>query len=201
MIGRIEGKLLEKRGGEILVDVQGLGYELSVPMTTLFSLPAQGHQVVLFVHLVVREDAQLLYGFSGRAERDLFRQMIKVSGVGPKVALAILSGLDAAAFRRCVEAEDTATLIRLPGIGRKTAERLLLDLRDRLDGVGSSAEAPAVTVQSDDPMREAEAALIALGYRPQEAAKAVAGASNELGESECCSEDLIRLALKRMVSA
>lgn len=201
MIGRIEGKLLEKRGGEILVDVQGLGYELSVPMTTLFTLPAPRHQVVLFVHLVVREDAQLLYGFSGRAERDLFRQMIKVSGVGPKVALAILSGLDAAAFRRCVESEDAATLIRLPGIGRKTAERLLLDLRDRLEGADPAADVPELAVRPGDSMREAEAALIALGYRPQEATKAVAGARNELGESECRSEELIRLALKRMVSA
>src|SRR6187401_3630447 len=132
MIGRIRGKLVHKQAPHILVEVGGVGYELQVPMTTLFQLPELGAEVALVTHFVVREDAQLLYGFIEEGDRSLFRQLIRVSGVGPKLALAILSGMDAHSFARCVQRDDISSLTALPGVGKKTAERLLVEMRDKL---------------------------------------------------------------------
>ena len=131
MIGFLRGRLLVKQPPDIVLDVAGIGYEVQVPMTTLFALPALGEEVTLLTHFVVREDAQLLYGFLDEADRRLFRELIKVSGVGPKLALALLSGMDARAFAQCLQRDDVATLVALPGVGRKTAERLLVEMRDK----------------------------------------------------------------------
>src|SRR5690606_8439100 len=179
MIGRIRGKLLEKQAPEILVDVSGVGYEIHAPMTTIYQLPALGEDVELFTHLVVREDAHLLFGFASAQERALFRALIKVNGVGPKLALTILSGMDVQDFVRCVRDGDTAGLVRLPGVGKKTAERLLIEMRDRLrdwhaDGVAVGEGAARLPAGAADHRLDAESALIALGYKPQEASKMIA---------------------------
>jgi len=201
MIGRIRGTLVHKQPPDILVEVGGVSYELQVPMTTLFQLPVLGAEVCLVTHLVVREDAQLLYGFIDEEQRRLFRQLIRVSGVGPKLALTILSGMDAASFARCVQRNDLSALVALPGVGKKTAERLLVEMRDRLgdwlsrvEG-GGDAGAPAT---NSDFVADAEGALIALGYKPQEASRMVA-AVNDDSVADC--EDLIRRALKAVVNA
>ncbi|WP_372965437.1 Holliday junction branch migration protein RuvA [Marinobacter sp.] len=208
MIGRIRGMLVEKTPGQVLVECSGLGYEVDIPYTTFFHLPEAGHEVTLHTHFVVREDSQGLFGFASRLDRNLFRLLIKVNGVGPKVAVGILSGLDAQQFIRCVEGRDINALVKLPGIGKKTAERLLIEMTDRigqLEGqfVPSAPEvtaggraASAVSV-GPDPREEAEAALIALGYKPQEAAKAI----SKVAEPEMSSEALIRLALRNMIPA
>jgi Holliday junction DNA helicase RuvA len=204
MIGRISGILAHKQPPDILVDVGGVGYELQVPMTTLYQLPELGAEVRLFTHFVVRDDAQLLYGFYDEADRGLFRKLIRVNGVGPKLALTILSGMDADQFARCVGSDDVASLVRLPGVGRKTAERLVVEMRDqlkewiaRLDG--QAAPGPVADAGGAvDFVADAEGALIALGYKPQEAARAVAAANDEGVTS---SEELIRRALKSMVTA
>ena len=209
MIGRIRGILVEKAPGQALVECAGLGYEVDIPYTTFFHLPETGDDVTLHTHFAVREDAQSLYGFASSLDRDLFRLLIKVNGVGPKLAVGILSGLDAQQFIRCVENRDSASLVKLPGVGKKTAERLLIEMADRIGqlegqfvptspettGVGQPggqgpADGPAAT-------EEAEAALIALGYKPQEAAKAISKVAGE-GMS---SETLIRLALRNMIPA
>jgi len=203
MIGQIRGTLLEKPPGLALVEAGGLGYEVEIPYTTFFQLPEAGTEVRLFCHFVVREDAQSLFGFAARGERDLFRQLIRTSGVGPKLALTILSGLDAPQFIQAVETDDVDALVKIPGIGKKTATRLLMEMRDRIKQMAGSSSAPAAqadaagavqapAVRADE---EAEAALIALGYRPQEAARAIAA----VAEKHMDSETLIRLALKRMV--
>ena len=202
MIGRIHGTLLEKQAPELLVDAGGVGYEIQAPMTTFYALPAIGDKVVLYTHLVVREDAHLLYGFATREERALFRALIKVNGVGPKLALAILSGMDVDAFVRCVRDNDSNALVRLPGIGKKTAERLLIEMRDRVrdwhvDGLAVAEGSAQLPIRATDSLQEAESALIALGYKPQEAARMVAAVKTE-GAS---SEELIRAALKSMVRA
>jgi len=204
MIGRITGVLAEKQPPQLLVDVQGVGYEIEAPMSTFYRLPALGQEVVLLTHFVVREDAQLLYGFYSREERALFRALIKVNGVGPKLALTILSGIEAADFARSVAHDDTAALVRLPGVGKKTAERLVVEMRDKM-GDWLPADAPfelAVPAGQGAPQRggcreEAESALIALGYKPAQASKSVAQASKIVGESS--AEELIRQALKSMV--
>lgn len=202
MIGRIRGTLAEKHPPDILVEVGGVGYELQVPMTTLFQLPALGTEVSLLTHFVVREDAQLLYGFIDERDRHLFRQLIKVSGVGPKLALTILSGMDASSFARCVQRDDISSLVALPGVGKKTAERLLVEMRDKLkDWFGSmeGAEQQAggiVPAPVTDIVADAEGALIALGYKPQDASRVVAAVNDDSVDS---SEDLIRRALKSMV--
>jgi Holliday junction DNA helicase RuvA len=204
MIGRIRGTLVDKQPPDILVEVGGVGYELQVPMTTLFQLPDLGSEVSLVTHFVVREDAQLLYGFADEGDRRLFRQLIKVSGVGPKLALTILSGMDSASFARCVQHDDISSLVALPGVGKKTAERLLVEMRDKLvDWLGAvgagAAEAGAVAAQAlPDIVADAEGALVALGYKPAEASRMVA-AVNDDGVDD--SEELIRRALKSMVSA
>lgn len=205
MIGRIRGVLIEKSPAQALVESAGLGYEVDIPFTTFFHLPEVGVEVTLHTHFAVREDAQSLYGFSAKLDRDLFRLLIKVNGVGPKLALAILSGLDANQFIRCVEARDANSLVKLPGVGKKTAERLLIEMADRIgqlesqfavgvDAVMKGTEAP---IAADSAIEEAESALIALGYKPQEASKVV----GKVAEEGMSREDLIRQALKSMIPA
>ena len=169
MIGRIHGKLLEKHPPQIVVDVQGVGYELDVPMSTFYQLPAAGADVTLYTHLVVREDAHQLYGFATEAERHAFRQLLKISGVGARTALSVLSGLSVADLREAISAQDSGRLTKIPGIGKKTAERLLLELRDRLDAM-LVAHASA---KGDGQAADVTNALLSLGYNEREAAWAV----------------------------
>ncbi len=193
---------MHKQPPDILVEVGGVGYEIQVPMTTLFQLPQLGAEVSLVTHFVVREDAQLLYGFIDERDRRLFRQLIKVSGVGPKLALTILSGMDSSSFARCVQRDDISSLVALPGVGKKTAERLLIEMRDKLKdwfGAAGSAEGfagGAITAPATDFVADAEGALIALGYKPQEASRMVMAVNDD---SAASSEDLIRRALKSVV--
>lgn len=201
MIGRLRGALIEKQPPHLLLDVNGVGYELEVPMSTLYRLPHVGDSVTLHTHLVVREDAHLLYGFYEKRERELFRELIRLNGVGPKLALSLMSGLDVDELVRCVQAQDTSALTRIPGVGKKTAERLLVELKDRfkawesLPGTftlvsnGPGVSEPVATAESD-----AMSALIALGYKPQEASKAVSA----IKEKNLNSAELIRRALKGM---
>ena len=200
MIGRIRGILEATQPPDILLDVGGVGYEIQVPMTTMYELPDVGTELTLFTHFVVREDAQLLYGFLHERDRALFRYLIKVNGVGPKLGLTILSGLDTQSFVRCVQQKDVATLVQLPGVGKKTAERLLLDMEDRLEDwiLDLDASAAGSASRGHDLQLEAESALVALGYKPAEASKAVT-AANDGGFEK--SEDLIRRALQSMVKA
>lgn len=199
MIGRLTGTLAEKQPPALLVDVGGVGYELEAPMSTFYELPAVGAQVSLFTHMVVREDAQLLYGFAREAERRLFRVLLKISGVGPRMALAILSGMSADEFARCIEHDDTTALTRLPGVGKKTAQRLVVEMRDRLaegdlNAALASAPAPASAAsgEGDDAVGDATSALVALGYRPAEASRMVRPFTSEGLDTE----DLIRRALQ-----
>ncbi len=199
MIGRIRGLLLDIQPPDILLDVGGLGYEVQVPMTTLYELPEPGTEITLFTHFVVREDAQLLFGFLRERERSLFRDLIKVNGVGPKLGLAILSGMDAESFVRAVQRDDTSTLVQLPGVGKKTAERLLVEMRDKLtDWLSELEQAAPAAIETRDIQAEAESALVALGYKPAEASKAVTAANDGSIDR---SEDLIRRALQSMVSS
>lgn len=169
MIGRIHGKLAEKHPPQIVVDVHGVGYELDVPMSTFYQLPATGAEVTLYTHLAVREDAHQLYGFATESERKAFRQLLKISGIGARTALSVLSGLSVADLRDAVSSQDTGRLTKVPGIGKKTAERLLLELRDKLDAV--SAASPAS--KGDGLAGDVTNALLALGYNDREAAWAV----------------------------
>lgn len=203
MIGRLRGTLIDKTPGQALVEAGGLGYEVDIPYTTYFHLPESGQEVTLHIHFAVREDAQSLYGFASRLDRNLFRLLIRVNGVGPKLALGILSGLDANQFIRCVEQRDADALVKLPGVGKKTAERLLIDMGDRigqLEGQFVPGPAPDSTARADSgslsgAVGEAEAALIALGYKPQEASRAI----SRIAETGMTSEELIRQALKAMI--
>ena len=197
MIGRLRGEIVAKRPPHLLVDVSGVGYELEAPMSTFYDLPAVGAAVVLHTHLVVREDAHVLYAFAREAERALFRSLLRVSGVGPKMALAILSGMNADEFARCVQRDDTAALSRLPGIGKKTAERLIIEMRDRLARLDDEAFAVAVRPQATgagapSALEDAVSALIALGYKAPEASRMVRAVAAE----GLASEELIRAALK-----
>lgn len=199
MIGRIHGVILEKQAPLLLIDVNGVGYEVLAPMTTIYQLPAVGEAVTLHTHMVVREDAQLLYGFAGRRDRSLFQTLIRVNGVGPKLALTILSGIEIDDFIRSVRGGDCAALVRLPGVGKKTAERLLVEMKDRLSDWQTDA-ALVVTreaVSNNDRVAEAESALVALGYKPTEASRAIAAVNDD---SIAGSEELIRRALKNMVN-
>jgi len=204
MIGRLQGILLAKDEGEVLLDINGVGYEVEVPDSTFAQLPERGHATVLYTHFVVREDAQHLYGFYELQDRTLFRLLIKVNGVGPKLGLAILSGMDCGQFVGCVARNDVSALVKLPGIGRKTAERLVIELRDRLKSWELTGAAPVPTavgkVHARDALQEAEAALLSLGYRPQEASRAVMNAVSQLeqGEIEPATETIIRTALKQL---
>jgi len=200
MIGRLKGILISKTPPHLLVDVQGVGYEVEAPMSTFYQLPAVDSEVVLHTHLIVREDAHILCGFATDSERRLFRSLIRITGVGAKLALAILSGMSADEFARCVQDNDVASLTRLPGVGKKTAERLIIEMRDRLADwqVGESAVLPVAAASRlpADAGREAVSALIALGYRPQEASRMVQSVDSE-GLS---SEAIIREALKASIS-
>ncbi len=198
MIGRLSGVLLRKEPPALLVDVGGVGYELEAPMTTFYDLPAVGERVTLFTHLVVREDAHLLYGFSRESQRRLFRGLLKVNGVGPRVALAVLSGLPEEEFARCVLHEDLARLTQVPGIGRKTAERLVIEMRDKLarEPEGDAPLSAATATAPADPVSEAVSALVALGYKPHEASRAV----RALPSKGLKAEEIIRQALKSMAT-
>jgi Holliday junction DNA helicase RuvA len=168
VIGRLTGRLVARHPPQVMIDVQGVGYELDVPMSTLYQLPAAGGEVTLLTHLVVREDAHQLYGFATEAERRVFRQLLRISGVGARTALAVLSGLSVAELQQAVNAQESGRLVKIPGIGRKTAERLLLELRDKLDVVAVSAS-PAGAQDGNDIVN----ALLALGYNDREAGWAV----------------------------
>jgi holliday junction DNA helicase RuvA len=196
VIGRLRGELVSKQPPFLLLDVQGVGYEIEAPLSTFYNLPEPGGQVTLHTHLHVREDAHVLYGFGSESERGLFRSLIRVSGVGAKMALAILSGMSAEEFARCVTDGDTASLVRLPGIGRKTAERLLVEMRDRIGALPATAAMAggrqAAATRAPDPVSDAVSALVSLGYKPQEASRLVSAVEVEAERSE----DLIRLALK-----
>lgn len=201
MIGRINGVLLEKQPPHLLIDVQGVAYEIDAPMSTFYQLPETGQAVVLHTHFVVREDAQQLYGFAAKQERELFRVLIKVNGVGPKLALTILSGMDTETFVRSVQDNDIASLIKLPGVGKKTAERLLVEMRDKLsDWLPVSSDlltdvSQFAVTSSISSLDDAVSALVSLGYKPQQASKAIKG----LPDQALPSEELIRQALKAMV--
>ena len=193
MIGSLRGIIAAKQAPVLLIEVGGVGYELEAPMSTFYELPGVGEEVRLVTHLLVRDDAHILYGFAAEDERRLFRNLLKVSGVGAKIALAILSGISVDGFAHCVRAEDTASLVKVPGIGRKTAERLIVEMRDRLDetpaGAAAPVAAPAAGPRAGD---EASGALVALGYKPAEAARLLKKVDAEgLG-----AEDMIREALK-----
>ena len=197
MIGRLQGTVIDKQAPDLLLDVQGVGYELLVSLSTFFAIPAVGESVTLHTHFVVREDVQQLYGFTERSERTLFRHLIKVNGVGPKMALGVLSGMSANEFAACVHNNDVDTLVRLPGVGKKTAERLVIEMRDRVDSIEASVSSTNVHAAQPDLTQEAESALIALGYKPQDAAKMI---SRVAGGETLGVEQLIRSALKNMVS-
>jgi Holliday junction DNA helicase RuvA len=195
MIGYLSGLLIQKQPPFLLLDVNGVGYELEAPMSTFYALPETQNQVSLYVHMVVREDAQLLFGFSDLPQRALFRSLIKINGVGPRVALAILSTLNTREFINCIRLEDAATLTRVPGIGKKTAERMIIDMRDRIDvsEVGTATDnLPQQLEQADNPVEDAIGALMALGYKAPEANRAV----NSVKEKSEQRDDLIRNALQ-----
>ncbi len=197
MIGFLKGQLLQKQPPFLLLDVNGVGYEVEAPMSTFYDLSNEtgATEVALYIHLVVREDAQLLYGFSDQNQRQLFRSLLKINGVGPRVALAILSTLTTSEFIICIQHEDTVTLTRVPGIGKKTAERIIIDMRDRveaLEGKGLSAGLLRKPADQDNPVQDAVGALIALGYRPAEASRAVQSVRDQSKKRD----DLIRNALQ-----
>ncbi len=199
MIGFIRGKLVSKTPPQLVVDVQGVGYEVEAPMTTFYDLPELGEELLLHTHLVVREDAHILFAFSTESDRVMFRTLIKVNGVGPKLALTILSGQSAEEFHRCIHDNDVQALVRLPGVGKKTAERLIIEMRDRLpDSVNSTEteqnQSPIRT--KNNPRQEAISALCSLGYKAQDASKMVQNISED-GKS---CEDIIRLALQKINS-
>ena len=193
MIGHLKGHILQQQPPFLLLEVQGVGYELEAPMSTFYALPDGARQVSLFVHLVVREDAQLLFGFSDQEQRGLFRSLLRINGVGPRVALAVLSTLSPAEVASYVQREDAAALTRVPGIGKKTAQRMILDLRDRLAALGQpGAPEGAAGHKADSAEQEALSALAALGYKPAEAGRAVGAVKAEARDRD----DMIRRALQ-----
>ncbi len=189
MIGYLSGRLMQKQPPFLLLDVGGVGYELEAPMTTFYDLPEDDQPVSLFVHLVVREDAQLLFGFSDQPQRELFRRLLRINGVGPRVALAILSTLSTSQFITCIHQEDVSALIRVPGIGKKTAQRMILDLRDRIDSLGVVDDTATGNASS---VQDAIGALLALGYKTADANRALRAVETE----GLRREDLIRKALQ-----
>lgn len=203
MIGRLSGILIQKQPPLLMIDVHDVGYEVQAPMSTFYQLPELDNPVVLLIHMVVREDAQLLYGFYSESERLLFRSLIKVNGVGPKLALTILSGISADEFVQVIKNNDESGLIRLPGIGKKTAQRLIVEMRDRLDdwkndspdSMGNTSTESENLISEQDMIREAVSAMIALGYKPAEASKMI----SQLDVQDQSSEMLIKQALKNTV--
>lgn len=200
MIGQLFGTLLEKQPPTLLLRVQGIGYEIDAPMSTFYRLPELGQELTLHTHLVVREDAHHLYGFYTRQERSLFRALLKVNGVGPRLALTILSSIEPEEFVRCVLNQESARLVCLPGIGKKTAERLIIEMRDKLKDWSSEIMLPAHAASAlakpsrNQALQDAISALIALGYKPQEASRAVA----KVDEGNLTSEEIIRRALREV---
>jgi len=197
VIGRLRGKIALKQPPMLLLDVNGVGYEIEAPMSTFYHLPETGQEAIIVTHLVVREDAHILFGFASERERSLFRTLLKVNGVGAKMALVILSGMSADEFAFCVNSEDTSALVRLPGIGKKTAERLIIEMRDRLDKLDiSSSETPVISSTTaavdHSPLADAVSALISLGYKPVDANKMV----RSVDATDKSSEEIIRLALQ-----
>jgi Holliday junction DNA helicase RuvA len=202
MIGRLKGILLTKQPPTLLLDVNGVGYEVDAPMSTFYQLPDINQEVILHTHLVVREDVQQLCGFATEAERSMFRSLIRINGVGPKLALSILSAISADDFARCIQNNDTTTLVRLPGVGKKTAERLVIEMRDKLKDwqtdLSAQGKAPAGMIEvehSADPVEEAVSALIALGYKPPQASRMV----TQIDSHDLSSEEIIRDALKASI--
>jgi Holliday junction DNA helicase RuvA len=197
MIGFLRGVLVAKKVPQLWLDVAGVGYELEAPMSTFYNLPATGETLLLYTHLAVREDAHQLFGFFAESERSLFRSLIRVNGVGAKLALTILSGLSVEEFHRSIELSDVSALVRLPGIGKRTAERLVVEMRDRLPEAGGAALAmapggKAAGATENQPVQDAVSALISLGYKPIEASRMI----RALPAEEKGSEELIRLALR-----
>jgi len=204
VIGRLRGQILEKQPPLVLIEANGVGYEVQLPMTCFYELPDLGQEAIVFTHFVVREDAHLLYGFNNKQERALFRELIKVNGVGPKLALAILSGMSAPQFVSAVEREDITTLVKLPGVGKKTAERLVVEMKDRFKGLNgdlfnsSEIELPAASAAAAseaDAEAEAVSALVALGYKPQEASRLVSKVAKPGADCETLIRDALRAAL------
>ena len=202
MIGRLKGILLEKKVPGLLLDVNGVGYEIEAPMTTFYDLPKVGEQVVIYTHLVVRDDAHLLFGFIKESDRALFRSLIKVSGVGAKLALALLSGISSHDFIKTIRSNDITTLTRIPGVGKKTAERLVIEMRDRIKELLPESDGPSsVTAITDgamppDEIKDAVSALISLGFKPPEASRMVSG----IDTKGLASEEIIRQALQSVSS-
>ncbi|HCM06574.1 MAG TPA: Holliday junction branch migration protein RuvA [Oceanospirillales bacterium] len=200
MIGRLSGVLIEKQAPDLLIDVNGVGYEVQAPLSSFLDIGQVGSKITLLTHFVVREDAQLLYGFSDKMQRTMFRTLIKVSGVGPKLALGILSSMDADTFARCIQNHEVTALTKLPGVGKKTAERLIVEMQDKLKEWQTQAPLWAAVEQTKTDSRnhllaDAESALISLGYKPQEAAKMLSKMPAEIDSSE----EMIRRALKGMM--
>jgi Holliday junction DNA helicase RuvA len=197
MIGFIRGKLVVKTPPHLTVDVGGVGYDIEAPMSTFYTLPALGSEVRLLTHLVVREDAHILYGFGTQEERALFRNLLKVSQIGPKIALAILSGVSVEGFSTCVKLQDAAALTKIPGVGRKTAERVILEMKDRLDALAEATLSGAIPSTPSSTEGEAWNALVALGYKPTEVTAMLKPFAGQGGSTE----DLIRKALQGTVRA
>ncbi|OSN01474.1 MULTISPECIES: Holliday junction branch migration protein RuvA [Lonsdalea] len=205
MIGRLRGIVLEKQPPQVLIEANGVGYEVHMPMTCFYELPGAGQETIIFTHFVVREDAQLLFGFNNKQERSLFRELIKVNGVGPKLALAILSGMSAQQFVSAVERQEIGALVKLPGVGKKTAERLVVEMKDRFKGLNgdlfnsaSDLTLPPVTdaaASSADIEAEAESALVALGYKPQEAGRMISKVAKPGADCETLIRDALRAVL------
>ncbi|CAI0729984.1 Holliday junction ATP-dependent DNA helicase RuvA [Serratia quinivorans] len=203
MIGRLRGYILEKQPPLVLLEANGVGYEVHMPMTCFYELPELGQEAIVFTQFVVREDAQLLYGFNDKQERALFRELIKVNGVGPKLALAILSGMSAQQFVSAVEREEITSLVKLPGVGKKTAERLVVEMKDRFKGLNgdlfnnsSEITLPTAAQAAElDAEAEAASALVALGYKPQEASRMVSKIAKPGADCETLIRDALRAAL------
>ena len=193
MIGSLRGRLTLKQAPAIIIECHGVGYEVQTPMSTFLGLPPTGDEIFLHTHMVVREDAQTLYGFATEEERALFRQLLRISGIGAKMGLAVLSAMSVEGFRHCVEYEDAASLVKVPGVGKKTAERLIMEMRDRIDT--PSAQLGTTKVPSEAGAKsEAIDALISLGYKPREVQKLI----GELDVDGKTAEDIIRLALRQV---
>ena len=198
MIGRLRGEIVLKQPPFLMLDVNGVGYEIEAPMSTFYELPAVGEHIILFTHLMIRDDAHVLYAFFQEQERLLFRTLLKISGVGGKMALAILSGMNAGEFSLCIQNEDVTALVRIPGVGKKTAQRLIIEMKDKLVVTGSaqtSSTTAASSAAQESPSSEAISALVALGYRPVEANRLV----KSVEADGLSSEELIRAALQSLI--
>jgi len=195
MIGSLRGRLIAKQAPTVVIECNGVGYELETPLSTFLDLPGIGGEIYLRTHLLVREDAQILYGFASEQEKTLFRMLLKVNGVGAKMALAILSGMSVSDFQRCVQFEDTAMLVKIPGVGKKTAERLIVEMRDRVN-VDNVTVLPKGQVLRGDARSEASDALVALGYKPAEVSRLI----GRLDTDNKSAEDIIREALRQAVN-